>query len=332
MSSIEETGEFSIIRRLASISSSHIHPPVIRGVGDDAAVYRTKSGVVQVVTTDAFIEGHHFDLSFYDMHHVGYKAMVVNLSDIAAMNARPVLATVALGMPGSFSMENLEDLYRGLTKAASEHGVQVVGGDTTCAPVLMLSITVIGEAGESVIVYRNGAKPGHILCVSGSVGEAATGLDILRNNVDPRVLGDTLWNSLVFRHRSPIPRLDLIEEWARKGVQPSALIDISDGLANELHHICEASGCGAILSESSLPLPPEVHTGATEPRSPLDYALNGGDDYELLFTAPSELLGEMSPDLFTTIGMMTEKDVLIRRKDGTLEPLKPGGHDHFGSS
>ncbi len=311
MPPIEEVGEFNLIRHLASISSPDTEPPVITGVGDDAAVYHPKPGMVQVVTTDALIEGYHFDFDFYRMDHVGYKAMVVNLSDIAAMNAQPILATIALGIPGSFSMEDLESLYQGLTNAASKYGVQIVGGDTTRSPVLMLSITVIGEVRESGIVCRSGANPGDDICISGNLGDAAAGLDLLRNHIGPEELGLKVWNTLTNRHRMPTPRLDLVKEWATKEVRPSALIDISDGLANEVHHICAASNCGAILWESQLPLSSELCAGAPKPRTPVDYALNGGDDYELLFTAPSEILEQMASDSFTTIGTVTEEDILI---------------------
>lgn len=329
MSLIEEIGEFNLIRRLASISSPGTKPPVITGVGDDAAVYHPKPGMVQVVTTDALIEGYHFDFDFYRMDHVGYKAMVVNLSDIAAMNAQPILATVALGIPGSFSTEDLESLYRGLTNAASKYSVQIIGGDTTRSPVLVLSITIIGEATESNLAYRNGASPGDSICVSGNLGDAAAGLDLLRSRTEPNTLEPKVWKVLTTRHLMPTPRLDLVHEWAQKEVHPSALIDISDGLANEVHHICAASSCGAVLWESKLPLSQELRAGAPKPRTPVDYALNGGDDYELLFTAPSEILEQMSSDSFITIGVVTKKDILIHREDGTLEPLKPEGHDHF---
>ncbi len=329
MSSIKELGEFNLIRHLASISSPQIHPPVIAGIGDDAAVYRPAPGMVQVVTTDAFIEGHHFDLDFYEMYDVGYKAMAVNLSDIAAMNARPTLATVALGVPSSCSAENLSDIYKGLAHVASRNGVQIVGGDTTRSPVLMLSITVIAEAPESAVAYRSGAKPGHSLCLSGHVGGAAIGLDLMRNKVGPDTVGGGDWRLFACFHLRPAPRLDLVREWARSGVFPSAMIDVSDGLSSEIHHICRASNCGAVLWESNIPLPPDDYTGFPGLRDTLDYALHGGDDYELLFTAPQELVSHMYPEAFTEIGVITEKDVLIQREDGTLEPLKAGGHDHF---
>ncbi len=329
MSRVEEIGEFNLIRRLTSISSSGTSPPVMTGVGDDAAVYRPKPGMAQVVTTDALIEGYHFDFDFYRMDHIGYKAMVVNLSDIAAMNAQPILATVALGIPRSFSTDDLESLYRGLTDAASKYGVQIVGGDTTRSPVLLLSITIIGEAPVPSLVYRNGASPGDSICVSGNLGDAAAGLDLLRNHTESHTLEPNVWDALTTRHLMPTPRLDLVLEWAQKEVRPSALIDISDGLANEVHHICAASRCGAILWESKLPLSPELRAGAPKSRTPVDYALNGGDDYELLFTAPSEILEQMPSGSFTPIGVVTTKDVLIHREDGTLESLKPEGHDHF---
>jgi len=332
MEFVEDTGEFNLIRRLTAISSSKTRPPIIIGVGDDAAVYESSKGKLQVITTDAFIEGHHFDHAFYTMEHVGYKAISVNLSDIAAMNAQPILATVALGTPSSYPLENLDALYRGLTHGSSSHGVQIVGGDTTRSPVLMLSITVIGEATQSNIVYRGGAKNGEYICVSGVVGEAAMGLDLLRYQTDPSIIGHKTWDHLTSRHLMPIPRLDLIDQWASQGVYPSAMIDISDGLANEVHHICQASNCGAILWESAIPSPPECPTGSDPPRSPLNYGLHGGDDYELLFTASLEVIDQMSSDLFTIIGEITERDVLIRRVNGSLRPLLPQGHDHFRSA
>lgn len=329
MSSIEQAGEFNLIHQLTSIGSPNVEPPVIAGVGDDAAVYCTNHDRVQVVTTDALIEGYHFDFAFYSMEDAGYKAMAVNLSDIAAMNARPILATIALGIPGSVSMDNLEALYKGLRASASAHGVQIAGGDTTRAPVLMLTITVIGEAKASEIVYRNGARPGDRICVSGTMGDAAAGLDILRHGIKPEAVGSTAWDFLVARHLRPTPRLDLVKEWASEGIRPSALIDISDGLANELHHICAASGCGATIWESRLPLSKALRAASVLERGSVDYALNGGDDYELLFTASAQDLQKANPASFCTIGVITEKDILLHRTDDSVEPLVPAGHDHF---
>jgi len=329
MSTLAEKGEFDLIHRFKEIISSKIYPPIITSIGDDAAVYEPTLGLVQVMTTDAFIEGHHFDFRFYSAEDVGYKAMAVNLSDIAAMNAQPVLATVALGIPSTSSPEYIELLYHGLVEVASTFGVQIVGGDTTRAPVLSLSITVIGEASKSAIVYRDGANPGDKLCVTGMIGEAALGLDILRNDVEASSIGQEVWQHLTFRHLRPIPRLDFINELSKQGIQPSAMIDISDGLSSEVHHICRASQCGAILWESHLPLPKQCFTHSTPLRLPIDYGLNGGDDYELLFTISPELLERIPSDLYTVIGVMTEKDVLLHRIDGTLDTLKPDGHDHF---
>ncbi|MCY4672326.1 MAG: thiamine-phosphate kinase [Bacteroidetes bacterium] len=331
MSSIEQAGEFNLIHRLTSISSPNVKLPIITGIGDDAAIYRTGNDRVQVVTTDALIEGYHFDFAFYSMEDAGYKAMAVNLSDIAAMNAHPILATIALGVPRSVSMENLEALYQGLTVGASAHGVQIAGGDTTRAPVLMLTVTVIGEAKASEIVYRNGARTGDMICVSGTLGGASAGLDILRHGIKPEAVGSTAWNLLVARHLRPTPRLDLVKEWASQGIRPSALIDISDGLANELHHICAASGCGATIWESRLPLSEALRAAVILERGSVDYALNGGDDYELLFTASEQALKNANPASFTTIGTITEKDILLHRTDGSLEPLVPAGHDHFSA-
>ena len=329
MSSIEQAGEFNLIHHLTSMGSPKVEPPIIAGIGDDAAVYSTDHNRVQVVTTDALIEGYHFDFAFYSMEDAGYKAMAVNLSDIAAMNARPILATIALGVPGSVSMEDLEALYGGLAASASEHGVQIAGGDTTRAPVLMLTITVIGEARASEIVYRNGAQPGDRICVSGTLGDAAAGLDILRHGIEPEAVGSTAWNFLVASHLRPTPRFDLVNEWASQGIRPSALIDISDGLANEIHHICTASGCGATIRESRLPLSSALRVASVLERGSIDYALNGGDDYELLFTASAQDLQKANPASFITIGLITEKDILLHRAEGSVEPLVPAGHDHF---
>ena len=329
MSSIERAGEFNLIHHLTTVGSPNIEPPIIAGIGDDAAVYRTDHDKVHVVTTDALIEGYHFDFAFYSMEDAGYKAMAVNLSDIAAMNARPILATIALGAPGSVSMKDLEALYSGLAAGASKYGVQIAGGDTTRAPVLMLTITVIGEARASEIVYRNGARPGDRICVSGTLGDAAAGLDILRHGIEPEAVGSTAWNFLVARHLRPTPRFDLVSEWASQGVRPSALIDISDGLANEIHHICTASGCGATIRESRLPLSSALRAASVLERGSVDYAINGGDDYELLFTASAQDLQKANPASFITIGFITEKDILLHRANGSVEPLVPAGHDHF---
>lgn len=329
MTLIEEAGEFNLIRQIEAITSQSSNGSVIAGIGDDAAVYDSKPGMVQVITTDALIEGYHFDFDFYEMDHVGHKAMAVNLSDIAAMNAQPVLATVALGIPGSFSLGNLKFLYEGLMRVADAHGVQIAGGDTTRSPVMMLSITVVGQAPASAVVYRNGAKPGDRICVSGNLGEAAAGLHLLRTPANFVSMDPQVRDVLTTRHLMPTPRLDLVNAWAENGVSPSALIDISDGLTSELHHICTASNCGAILWESKLPISRELRLGAPEPGTPIDYALNGGDDYELLFTAAPEMLRHMPQDDCIQIGEVTEQEVLIQRTDGTLELLNPRGHDHF---
>ena len=329
MTSIEKAGEFNLIRRLSSISSPRVHPPVLKGVGDDAAVYRSTPGMVQVISTDAFIEGHHFDYAFYTMEDIGYKAMAVNLSDIVAMNARPILATISVGLPGSFSIQNLELIYKGLAKIASDYGIQIVGGDTTRAPVLMLSITVIGEADESDIVYRSGASPGDYICVTGPLGDAAAGLDLLRNPQQAEALPSEVMKYLTDRHLKPIPRLDQVNEWAEEGVRPSAMIDISDGLSNELHHICTASGCGCLIWESNFPVSAELRTGIPDQSTLRNYVLNGGDDYELLFTASQEMLNLLNPEQFMKIGVITPEDLLLRSLGDSLVPLEIGGHDHF---
>lgn len=335
---IEGTGEFNLIRRLRGILNTCASPELYVDIGDDAAAYRTRDGYLQVVTTDALIEGHHFDLGFYSMEDVGYKAMAVNVSDIAAMNAQPRFATVALAVPGDLLVNQVESLYQGLRVGAEGHGVQIVGGDTTRSPVIMLSVTVIGEVTQQDLVRRSGGKPGDLLCITGTVGAAALGLHMLRHEAKPATspfnVPEEARRHLAERHLRPAPRTDIIEDWKVRGVRPSAMIDISDGLAADVHQLCAASRCGAVIRRDALPVAIETRRAAEIlGADPLKYALEGGDDYELLFAASADVCRGMDPAGYTVIGNLTavRDSVHLEDSSGNVTHLPPAGHDHFST-
>ncbi len=335
---VEGAGEFNLIRRLHGLLNDYASPELCVDIGDDAAAYRTHGNRVQVVTTDALIEGYHFDLGFYTMEDIGYKAMAVNVSDIAAMNAKPRFATVALAIPGSLLIDQIECLYGGLRICADTHGIQIVGGDTTRSPVIMLSVTVIGEVEERDLVRRSGGKAGDLLCVTGTVGAAALGLHLLRRETESGPgaikLAEEARSHVAHRHLRPEPRTDIVEDWKTRGVRPNAMIDISDGLAADVHQLCAASGCGAVVRRPALPVAEEMRIVAQAlAADPLTYALGGGDDYELLFAASANTCRTLDPASYTVIGELTAERglILLEDADGTVLPLSRAGHDHFAS-
>ena len=332
---VDQTGEFKLIDGLRDIVG-RVHPSdVICGLGDDAAVWRGNDGMVQVVTTDAFVEGYHFDLAFYAMREIGYKAMAVNISDIAAMNATPRYATVAVGLPGHLLTEEVFDIYRGLQECAQGYGVQIVGGDTTRSPVIMISITVIGTGHKDHIGYRSGGQPGDLLCVTGPVGAAVAGLRVLqREKHDSLSLPENFRSHVVERHLRPVPRMDLVTHWNALGIAPNSLIDVSDGLAAEIHHICEASACGARVELSALPISEATRSvAAALEGDPVEFGLFGGDDYELVFTASERAYQEMNLEHVAVIGQLTPQadGLVLVDQDGHSAPLPRCGHDHFAA-
>ena len=336
---VDELGEFNLIRLLDGVLGESNSSAIACGIGDDAAVLRTGQGQVHVVSTDAFVEHYHFDRRFYSWTDVGYKAMAVNISDIAAMNAKPRFATVALGLPDEFLVRDVENIYAGLGLCARQHGVNVVGGDTTKSREVLLSITIIGVADEDDIVYRTGGQPGDLLCVTGTLGAAVAGLYLLQHransdHIDASAIGSTAARTVIKRHLRPIPRTDMMHVWQDAGIRPGALIDISDGLAAEVHHICKASGCGAMIEQTALPIAEGVHDVANYfGADPFTYALSGGDDYELLFAASERDCRRINSSLYTVIGHLTGDcdAILLQNADGTSTHLTPGGHDHFSS-
>ncbi|MEM8556967.1 MAG: thiamine-phosphate kinase [Bacteroidota bacterium] len=335
---IARVGEFGLIDRLADTLGTPEAPALVRGIGDDAAVYRIGDGRVHVVTTDALIEGVHFDRTFTPLRYLGFKALAVNVSDVCAMNAQPRYATVALGLPTNVSVEGMEALYLGLRDAASRYGLAVIGGDVTAAKALTLSVTVIGEASEDAVVYRSGAQPGDLLCVTGDLGSAYAGLKILLGEKDAFTDPDgpqpdlTEFAYIVQRQLYPQARLDAVRAWADAGVRPTALIDLSDGLASEVHHLARASGVGMEVEVGLLPAHAQTVLAAQRfDEAPDGYALYGGEDYELLFTLPEAAAAKLDADTFAVLGRVTDADagLVLKLPDGGAMPLEASGFQHF---
>jgi thiamine-monophosphate kinase len=291
---IAQYGEFGLIKHLTEKFKMQ-NASTLKGVGDDAAVLDYSAKQV-LVTTDLLLEGVHFDLVYVPLKHLGYKAAVVNFSDIYAMNGQPKQITVSLGISKRFSVENLEELYAGIQMACTTYGVDLIGGDTSASLTgLTISITCIGEADKDKIVYRSGAKNNDLICVSGNLGSAYMGLQLLErekivfttsSEVQPDFEGK---DYILQRQLKPEARKDVIAALAEKGITPTSMMDISDGLSSELMHICNQSGVGCRVFEDKIP----IHYQAVEMAQELNMsivtaALNGGEDYELLFTVAME--------------------------------------------
>jgi thiamine-monophosphate kinase len=312
---LAELGEFGLIKRVTAQAKIK-NESTLTGVGDDCAVLSFPNKRV-VVTTDLLTEGVHFNLVYVPMKHLGYKAVAVNVSDICAMNAIPRQITVSLAISSKFTIEAIDELYEGIHLACAHYGVDLVGGDTTTSLTgLTISVTAIGEADEAELVYRNGAKPTDLLCVTGDLGGAFLGLQLLeredqlfRQNptVQPLLSG---YDYILSKQLKPEARVDMREVFKTLRVTPTSMIDISDGLSSEILHLCEDSGVGCRLYEERLIFDPQVQKMAEEISiNPLVAALNGGEDYELLFTIPVNQHDKVRnhPDI-TVIGHMTRKE------------------------
>ncbi len=348
---ISSIGEFELIERIRQIVGDA--PPgagpsqgLVLGISDDAAVYRPTPGKVQLLSTDTFAEGIHFDLTFTSMKHLGWKVMTAGLSDIAAMGGVPRFATVAISLPGKVTIPMVEELYAGIAASMKAYAYVVVGGDTTgSAGNLTITVSTTGEADERHLIFRKGAVEGDYLCVSGHLGSSVAGLKVLQREKE-RFLsgkdGGTFTPNLepyapaLERHFLPKPRTDLIALINDK-VRVNAMIDVSDGLASEVHHICRESGVGAAVYERNLPVVAITQKIASEfGDAPTDYALFGGEEYELLFTLSDgeyAKLEEFTDDV-SVVGRIVEKEqgVTYEREDGNRTPLEPGGWNHFSNA
>ena len=332
---IATLGEFGLIRRLTD-DIKPVNASTRYGVGDDCAVLSYPADREVLVTTDMLMEGVHFDLTYVPLKHLGYKAAMVNLSDIYAMNGTPRQLTVSLALSKRFCIEDIEDLYAGIRLACEQHGVDIVGGDTTSSLTgLAISITCIGEARKEDIVYRNGAKETNLICVTGDLGAAYMGLQLLEREkavfkgekeIQPDFAGKEY---LLERQLKPEARRDIIRKLAEAGVKPTAMMDISDGLSSELMHICTQSKVGCRIYEEHLPIDYQTAVMAEELNMNVTTcALNGGEDYELLFTIPiadHEKISKMEG--VKLIGHITKEELgcaLITR-DGQEFELKAQG-------
>lgn len=333
---LSQLGEFGLISHLTK-NFDVKQASTLKSIGDDAAVLDFK-GKKTVVSTDLLIEGVHFDLSYMPLKHLGYKAVVVNLSDIAAMNAKPTQITVSIAVSNRFPLEALEELFEGIAMAAKIYKVDVVGGDTTSSQKgMIISITALGEADEDDLVYRNGAKENDLLVVTGDLGSAYMGLQVLEREkqvfqVNPNNQPDLdNYTYLIERQLKPEARTDIRELLEKLEVKPTAMIDVSDGLSSEIIHICKQSKVGCNLFEEKIPIDPQFINVCEEFNiDSTTVAINGGEDYELLFTIALEDFDKIKANPnFTVIGHMTQESEgahLVTRAN-TKIPLKARGWD-----
>jgi len=334
---LSQLGEFGLIKHLAEkIKPSN--PNTIKALGDDAAVTRCGNQLT-LMSTDMLVETVHFDLSYAPLKHLGYKAAIVNFSDIYAMNGKPTHMMVSIGLSNRFSLEAVEELYAGIKLAGELYGVDIVGGDTVSSGSgLIVNIAVYGEVSEEKITYRSGAKHNDLLVVSGDLGAAYMGLQVLEREKavfqsTPGVQPDLEGNDYILeRQLKPEARKDVVEMLEKLGVKPTSMIDVSDGLASEVLHLSDQSGMGFAVYDEKLPIDPTViSTAETFNLDPSLCALNGGEDYELLFTVDQGDFEKLkgSPH-FTIIGHAVEgsKNQLIA-KDGTSHELTAQGWDAF---
>jgi len=332
--SLSQLGEFGLIDHLTK-NFEISQPSTLKGIGDDAAVLDFKDKKI-LVSTDLLIEGVHFDLAYMPLKHLGYKAVVVNVSDICAMNAKATQITVSVAVSNRFPLEALEELFDGITLAANEYKVDVIGGDTTSSQKgLIISITVLGEADAEEIVYRNGAKQSDLLVVTGDIGAAYMGLQVLEREkqvfqVNPNSQPDLdAYTYLIERQLKPEARKDVRTLLHALEIKPTSMIDVSDGLSSEIIHLCKQSGVGCNLYEDKLPLDPQLINVCEEFNiDATTVAINGGEDYELLFTIAMDDFDKIkgNPN-FTIIGHMVQESEgihLITRADMKI-PLKARG-------
>ncbi len=335
---LSDLGEFGLIDHLTK-NFEIKHKSTIKGIGDDAAVLDFKSQKI-VVTTDLLIEGVHFDLSYMPLKHLGYKAVMVNLSDVYAMNATATQVTVSVAVSNRFPLEALEELYAGIETAASIYNIDVIGGDTTSSATgLLISVTAIGVIEDDNEVYRDGAKPNDLLVVTGDLGGAYMGLQVLEREkevykVNPNNQPDLEpYTYIIERQLKPEARKDIVKLLKDLEVKPTSMIDISDGLSSEIIHLCKQSNVGCDLFEEKIPLDPAVISTCEEFNiDSTTVALNGGEDYELLFTISQDDFPKIkaNPNL-TVIGFIKEKEAglhLVTRAE-TRIPIKAQGWKNF---
>ena len=336
---LKDLGEFGLIDRITKKIKTYQKNTKL-GPGDDAAVISSKKNIL--VSSDMLVEGIHFDMSFTPLKHLGYKSVIVNISDIYAMNAIPTQITVNLGISSKYTIEAIDELYNGILLACKKYKVDIIGGDiTSCISGLTISITAIGEGNENEIVRRSGAKENDLLVTTGDLGGAYMGLNVLQRekevwknnpNMQPE-LDD--FNYILERQLKPEARKDIIESFKEVKIKPTSMIDISDGLASEIFHICKSSNVGCRVYEDKIPIDSETYKTSMDFNiNPTISALNGGEDYELLFTINQKDYEKIKNDpKITVIGHITKKDqgINLVGNGNTLTPLKAQGWNHFNN-
>lgn len=335
---VNELGEFGLIDHLTKDVRLH-NKSTVKGVGDDAAVI-DNDGFLTVISTDLLVEGIHFDLMYTPLKHLGYKSIIVNLSDIYAMNAQPKQVTVSIGISNRFSVEAVEEIYAGIKTACKAYGVDLVGGDTTSSKQgLIISVTAIGQGLPQKITYRSTAKVGDLICITGNVGAAYLGLQLLEREKqvylsNPGVQPDLEEQDyIVGRQLKPEARKDMIEAFDKNNLVPTAMIDVSDGVASELFHICKESEVGAFVEESGVPIHPDAQMMALKFQlDPITCALSGGEDYELLFTIDPKDVDKVKylPDIYIMGEIVKASEgVKLHTKGGNIHDLQAQGWRHF---
>jgi thiamine-monophosphate kinase len=329
-----EIGEFGFIDSIKGQCDIPVKG-VIKGIGDDCSVLSSRSGRVLLFTTDMLVQDIHFMISKIPFYQLGRKAVAVNMSDIAAMGGRPLVCLISLAIPVETEVEAIQELYRGMRDICEKHGLAIGGGDTVASPdKLVINISVIGDARKNKVLYRSGASPGDKIYVTGYVGDSIAGLKILTNEITPP---EGMGSYFIKAHNEPIPLVETGRNIAASGLA-SAMIDLSDGLLSDLRHICEESRVGALVFAEKIPLSPELKLLAgSAVFNPLDLALTGGEDYQLLFTVPAEneqgiekLFKEHDLTPPHHIGKIGQgPGIRMKKADGSIEELQPKGFNHF---
>ncbi len=336
---IKEIGEFGLIDKIAANFKPH-QPNSVLGIGDDAAIISAGEKYF-LLTTDMLIENVHFDLAYAPLSHLGYKAIAVNVSDIAAMNGIPKQVTVSLGLSNRFSVEAVEKLYEGIKYACEDFRIDLVGGDTTSSPSgLVISVSVLGEVDKSKVALRQNAETGDIVCVTGDLGGAFIGLQVLMREKQEFMANPDMQPQLdkypyiVQRQLKPVARMDIIHELRDLNVVPKAMIDVSDGLASELHHLARQSGVGFRIFEDKLPIDKQTYDTSVEFNlGPITCVMNGGEDYELLFTISQNDFEKLEKHMdIHFIGYATDKaeGMKLVTKQGNEVDIAAQGFNHFG--
>lgn len=343
MTDLNTLGPIGLRQRIQHNTPAPAHPETVRGMGDDAAVFDWGDDY-GLLASELLLEGIHFDLTYVPLKHLGYKAVTFGVSDIAAMNGLPVQVTVSVGLSSRFPVEAVDELYEGIRAACAAYNVDLVGGDTTASRSgLTIAVSVLGKVPKDRITYRSTAQANDVLCITGDLGAAYLGLQLLERekevfladpNMQPSLSEERSY--LVQRQLRPDARTDIVHELRDLGVIPTAMIDVTDGLASELLHLCRQSGTGAVIFDENLPIDDQTHLAASEfGVSPITAALNGGEDYELLFTVrPQEFEKLANNARITAIGYLTADpaQLVLATKAGQQTPIRAQGWNEASAS